>query len=379
VGHMRDIRPINNSGSIQLKFTVSGKRYSLNPVPRGEYRNKRDLSTAKAIATRIQNDILAGCFDTTLTRYKTVTAPSSTQTISTPIKSPVALWDDYVASLDVSTATIATRYRWVRRMLDGLDNLSDPRWFTESEIGSTTYRDRLVIIKAFTAWAYSRKLLLCDPYATLKPRPSQKQRVKPFTTEEIIKILEGFHRLCPPYLPFVSFLFMTGCRSSEAVGLRWQHIDFDRAELTISESMPIDRNGNGYTKIRKGTKTDNVRCLRLSEDLISLLQSIKPDGNLYDILVFQSPAGKTIDIKNFRKRQWEAVLEEMGIPYRKPYATRHTNLSHAIEQGTPLTGVAYLAGHRNTRMVMETYGHMINRPDLPHMPSIHIRKPDSSL
>ena len=32
-----------------------------------------------------------------------------------------------------------------------------------------------------------------------------------------------------------------------------------------------------------------------------------------------------------------------------------------------LTGVAYLLGHGDTRMVMQNYGHMVNRPDLPKM------------
>ncbi len=31
-------------------------------------------------------------------------------------------------------------------------------------------------------------------------------------------------------------------------------------------------------------------------------------------------------------------------------------------------GVAYLLGHTDTIMVMKTYGHMINRPDLPDIP-----------
>lgn len=67
---MRDIKPTNHNGSIQLKFSFGGKRYSFNPVPGGSYTSKRDLATANAIATRIQNDILAGCFDPTLDKYR---------------------------------------------------------------------------------------------------------------------------------------------------------------------------------------------------------------------------------------------------------------------------------------------------------------------
>jgi integrase len=39
--------------------------------------------------------------------------------------------------------------------------------------------------------------------------------------------------------------------------------------------------------------------------------------------------------------------------------------SRAIEQGIPITGIAYLMGHSDTTMVMKQYGHMINKPELP--------------
>jgi integrase len=86
-----------------------------------------------------------------------------------------------------------------------------------------------------------------------------------------------------------------------------------------------------------------------------------------DCLIFRSPKGLAINDNNFTRRQWKPVLEGLGIEYRKPYTTRHTMASIAIEQGIPLTGVAYLLGHKDTTMVMRTYGHMINRPSLPEI------------
>lgn|GEM_PF-2581585 len=67
---MREISPTNNNGSIQLKFSFGGKRYTLNPLPSAHFGNKRDFAIAKAIALKIQNDILAGHFDETLDRYR---------------------------------------------------------------------------------------------------------------------------------------------------------------------------------------------------------------------------------------------------------------------------------------------------------------------
>ena len=79
---MRYINPFNNNGSIQLKFSYGAKRYSFNPIPSGDYYNKRDLLTAKAIAVKIQNDILAGYFDSTLDRYRL--APKASPVLPQP-------------------------------------------------------------------------------------------------------------------------------------------------------------------------------------------------------------------------------------------------------------------------------------------------------
>ncbi|MDZ8257828.1 tyrosine-type recombinase/integrase [Nostoc sp. ChiQUE01b] len=160
----------------------------------------------------------------------------------------------------------------------------------------------------------------------------------------------------------------TGVRTAEAIGLQWKHIDFIKNEIIIKESLPIDPLGNGYTRSRKGTKTGNIRYINMSEGLRALLLCLKKPGDTLDTLIFTGPKGGTIDADNFRERYWAVVLEKQGVPYRTTYTTRHTMASHAIEQKMSLTGVAYLLGHTDTTMVMKTYGHMINRPDLPDIP-----------
>lgn len=80
--------------------------------------------------------------------------------------------------------------------------------------------------------------------------------------------------------------------------------------------------------------------------------TIKPAKVNPDSLVFASPQGCIIDADKFRSRQWVKVLKAKGIPYRKPYTTTHTMISHAIDQGIHITDVAYLAGHKDTSMII---------------------------
>ncbi|MBD2515177.1 site-specific integrase [Nostoc sp. FACHB-973] len=362
---MREIKPVNNNGSLQLKFSFGGKRYAFNPLPGGHYEDKRDLAIAQAIATKVQNDIIAGHFDQTLDRYRIVPKGSP----NTQPKTLLELWDTWVRYLELPSATEANHYKWVRRMIAKVNpGIADTVWITKVNIAPRTFKDRLGLIKACCKWGVSKGYLDTNPYENIKNPKYTPKEVKPFTQEEIKLILEGFDKLALHYSPFVRFLMATGVRTSEAIGLLWGNVDFHRSEIVIKESLPKDLTGNGYRRIRKETKTGNIRYLSLSNDLRSLLVELKPSKASPDSLVFSTPTGKPIDADNFRDRQWTKVLKVQGVPYRKPYTTRHTMISHAIEQGIPITGVAYLAGHKDTSMIIKNYGHMINRPELPDIP-----------
>lgn len=368
---MREIEPINNNGSIQLKFSYAGKRYSFNPIPKGDYNDKRDIGTARAIATQIQNDILAKNFDPTLNRYRLTPKPQSLQT-SDPQSKPktlIEVWDCWVTSLNLPVATREHHYKAIRQqIIKANPALLDTAWLTQANLSPSTFNQRLGYLKACYRWAISKGLLDINPYGGVKTRKTTPRSVKPFTNKEITAIIRGFEEFAPHYAPFVKFLMATGVRTSEAIGLRWGHVDFDGGVITIRESLSRDWAGNGYRRVKKETKTGSDRQLKMTEELSELLYLLKPNNPNRDALIFTTVKGKTIDDGNFRERYWVKVLTKVGVNYRNIYTTRHTTASHAIEQGTPITGVAYLLGHTDTTMVIKNYGHMINRPSLPTIP-----------
>lgn len=367
---MKEIKPVNNNGSIQLKFSVGGKRYSFNPIPSGQFTNHRDFKTAQAIASQIQNDILAKNFDQTLDRYRlTPKQPIQSSAQASKLQTLLELWDYWVDSLNLSVATRQHHYKAIRQqIIKATPDLMDTLWLTQSNLGASTFNQRLGYLKRCYRWAVSKTLITSNPYDELKNRRVHAKSIKPFTSREIKVIIQGFEELAIHYAPFVKFLLATGVRTSEAIGLRWCHVDFDQGFVTIQESLSRDWAGNGYQRVRKETKTGSSRHLGMTDELRLLLWSIKPPQSGQDSLVFTTVKGKPIDDGNFRERYWVKVLTKVGIDYRRPYTTRHTTASHAIDQGTPITGVAYLLGHKDTRMVMQTYGHLVNRPDLPKIP-----------
>lgn len=64
----KTLAPLNDRGSIRLRFTVNGKRYSLSAG--GPYGDRRAMGAAEAVAALIELDLKAGIFDETLTKYR---------------------------------------------------------------------------------------------------------------------------------------------------------------------------------------------------------------------------------------------------------------------------------------------------------------------
>jgi integrase len=74
-------------------------------------------------------------------------------------------------------------------------------------------------------------------------RVPPKQRPKPFSLEEIEKIIRAFRtdRYYSHYADYVEFLFRTGCRTAEFIGLRWKHLNEQWIEAFAQDAMLIKR------------------------------------------------------------------------------------------------------------------------------------------
>jgi integrase len=160
---------------------------------------------------------------------------------------------------------------------------------------------------------------------------------------------------------------MTGCRTSEAIGLQWKHIRHDCSEITFNETLV--RKGTGSARIRKATKTNRSRTFPCNGDLQELLMSIRPDDYKPEMLVFPSPKGKPIDGNNFVKRAWVKILKKCGMTkenglYRTQYNTRHTFISHMLAMGMSVIEVARLTGH-DPKILLEHYAGLICKIEVP--------------
>lgn len=232
-----------------------------------------------------------------------------------------------------------------------------------------TYNKRLNLLCSFLSWLLNTGAIPQNPLMHVSRRreknKKKNERRKPLTEDEIFTSLEAIrldtfcHKSSPSkhsfYYPFLRFIFLTGVRNAEAIGLRIRHIHFGENQIEISETFARTNKGTNHAaRISKGTKTGNCRYLPMSNELCTLLQSLiqdkEPDG-----FVFPSPRGLSIDDKMLQRRVFKPVLIKLGLGDRDLYVGRHCFGTRAIQQGMAVTDVAYLMGHSTIETAMRNY------------------------
>jgi integrase len=361
---MVQIRPSDNAGSIRIRFKFLDKSYNLSTG--GKYGDRLHMALANAVAARIEMDIASGNFDPTLAKYADGAIAPAQKRQAAKVRKLLDVWDSWVDSLELGEDTKLGHYAACRKIIvrAGNPRIDDAGWYARdnSHLSPSTYNHHLGYYIRCCKWAIGEGLTTKNPFDYVrKKKHIRKAPVKPFSLAEIKLIVDGFMESQPHYAPFAKFLLMTGCRPSEAVGIQWCRIDFDRGEVTIADNL--SRNPKGKLR-RKETKTGTITVLSMNGALRALLESLPCGGS--DDRIFTAPRGGVIHLCVFWGL-WAGVLKAQGIAHRKPYNTRHSMASHAIDQGRSLVEVAYLLGHTDTTMVSKVYGHLINRPNLPDL------------
>jgi len=181
---------------------------------------------------------------------------------------------------------------------------------------------------------------------------SEEHEVNPFSKEERYLIIRTFasDRHYSRYTNYVRFLFFTGCRPSEAVGLKWKNIT--KNMIQFRESVVVSEDG---LVLKDGLKTQGKRDFPINAEVQAILDEIRPEKINPESLLFTSPQGKFIDHHNFSSRVWKSILSKCNVLYRKCYQTRHTFISLCVEADINSTAIGRWTG-TSAKMIDNHYG-----------------------
>lgn len=164
-------------------------------------------------------------------------------------------------------------------------------------------------------------------------RGTGRARGRALTREETRRLLEAF----PDDLTrrLARWLFLTGCRPGEALGMIWTDLDA------------------GVWRVR-GTKTEGSR------------RSLPLEPAHLSTLLFDGcPHSRTVRVWPITEHAWRSAWREAvkasGLegPDMVPYVTRHTFATRALERGMTEDQVAAWLGHTSSATVRSTYRHAV--------------------
>ncbi|TCZ73831.1 site-specific integrase [Flaviaesturariibacter aridisoli] len=353
---------------IRLRWRYGGKRYSLNLYTY----SAPNLKLARKVAVQIESDILNGSFDVTLTRYGQGQVRNAPRHLL-----PHQLLEEWVTDYLNRDCEKQVDYWALRNMVKRWGNFHLPdavKHFNAEKINERTYNRRLTMLSKFYSWLKDSGKVLQNPFEQVRPKRTSKAQNRkrvPFTENEIHQILEAVRTdsACPAssrfkhshYYPFLYFIFATGVRNAEAVGLRVKSIDMQRKVVLINEVLARGiTSTNAGVRVRKTTKNGKERAIPLSPDLAAIL-ALQMAHKQPDDLVFYSPKGHAIDDRMFQRRVFKPILKALNIEDRDLYACRHTFGSRCIDAGLTPVMTAFLLGN-NPITTLRTYTHQVSLP-----------------
>lgn len=363
--------PNNNNGLLRIRFKYKGVNFTLNNLGRVE--DSLAYNRAQNMCDTIRRDIQLGSFTSTNNAELTLRYnPSAIHTMLSKqiIENITIEKEDTVDDINIKNKCI--------KFLENSEKVVEKNTLVKLRNYKNKLQTKEDIIK-FAEWLkkecklasssisrYFDLLRQIDPiFKTITITIENKPAPKPFTKKEVGEIIEWFKQNKLEYYYYVYFLFLTGCRTSEAIGLRWKHIDLESKIIYFYETLARDEN-NSTKRIRKTTKKNILRKFPINNSLMDLLGEIGKKDN--EVLVFLFN-GHCIDDNNFRYRYWIKCLKECDIPYRKPYNTRHTFITHFLEETKDVVKCASLTHGSKTgiKTIYEHYAGIINKLEVPEM------------
>ena len=188
----------------------------------------------------------------------------------------------------------------------------------------------------------------------------QKAKDNFISREELGQVLSycESHNKDKRYALAMEFIFLTGLRFAEFIGVRYQDVNFKANLLTIDHT--IDYVAHRYDeRILQTTKTvGSVRTIVLSERCLEIIEYFR--RNCFDEeFIFVTEQGNIMRqplLYRFIKNICEVVLG--GHRSYNIHMLRHSHISLLAELGIPIKAIMERVGHRDESITLRIYSHV---------------------
>ena len=234
-----------------------------------------------------------------------------------------------------------------------------------SPLSSKTVLEHHRLISSVMAQAEKEMLVQFNPAAKATPPKAQRKAPDYYQPETITQILDALDAAPLKWKTATYLLIDTGCRRGEAMGLKWDSLDFDSGIMTIERALLYSPQRGVY----EGTpKTGKSRILKLAPETLALLaewkavqaeaRAVYGDAWIDTGFVFTQDNGDRMNPDSLT--DWlNKFSKANGLPHIHPHAFRHTAASTMIANGVDIVTAANELGHSSATTTANIYAHQI--------------------
>ena len=256
-------------------------------------------------------------------------------------------------------------------IFDYVNYLSNDGGRKDNKIGgqsTTSIRKIISILRQVFDYAGLYGDIKINP-ALQVPMPKKKKKKDVIqvilTAEDDQKMLDAFREEEIGPIVFVTLYY--GLRKSEALGLRWQAVDFNANTITINHTVV----GGSHIVAKDSTKSYcSKRTYQLLPDVKDLLLKLKDQQEDYkhrlgsgyhnNDYIFKNPNGVPYRPDSLT-RSFKRALARHGLPQMRYHDLRHSTASILVDKGWDINDIKEWLGHADISTTANIYAHISHR------------------
>jgi len=309
-----------------------------------------------------------------------ITATIDKGTYQEPSKMTLAVWLDIWLSEYLDAVKPATAYSYKAQVtnhikptlgavklqkltphqVQGLCN----KLFRERGLSAKSIKNIHGVLHTALRQALKNGYILSNPAdGTTLPRV-EKPEIETLPEDKIAAFIEQTksHKFGTIY--FVTLF--TGLRQSEALGLTWDCVDFDKGTLLVRRQLVKNKLTSEYTM--QTLKNDKPRAVAPARAVMQRIWLHRREQNEQRLqagelwanpmnLVFTNPTGGHL-VHLMVYKHYKRLVAELGIPEMRFHDLRHTYAVNALQSGDDIKTVQVNLGHHTAAFTLDTYGHV---------------------
>lgn len=237
----------------------------------------------------------------------------------------------------------------------------DSRLDAKGALSATTIKHHHQNISKALNDAVRRGLILANPAIvarTPKVPRFKSEYLNPAQVGEVLKLFVGNTAELP-----ITLCALYGLRRSEAIGLQWKNVDFQRRLITVAATM---QQGGGGCYLSEPKTESSYRTLPMMDSIYATLSAQKERqkrnrailGQVYieSDFVCTWDDGRLIT-PDYVTREFHKVMKKSNLPTIRLHDLRHCVASNLLNNGYSPTDVAAWLGHSSPNTTFGYYAH----------------------